>query len=154
MPLEIRRDGFPQMHRIEAAAARDHNPGAVFNPPPQKIGTFGLRPKRAVILKLLQHRPRKPELRRQQTIKAYTGLKRNHEIDLRHGPVGRFIPYLFRDIEFGKLVDALGTDFAPVSGCRKRKIPASIRRANILKGGGFNLEECGSKVGMSRIAQS
>lgn len=108
MPLEIRRDGFPQMHRIEAAAARDHNPGAVFNPPPQKIETFGLRPKRTIILKLLQHRPRKPEFRRQQAVKAYAGLKRNHEIDLRHGPVGRVIPYLFRDIEFRKLVDALG----------------------------------------------
>ncbi len=107
MPLEIRRHGFPQMLRIEAVAARDHDPGAVFNAPPQKIGTVGQRPKRTVILKLLQHRPRKPEFRCQQTVKAYAGLKRNREIDLRHGPVGRFIPYLFRDIEFGKLVDAL-----------------------------------------------
>jgi hypothetical protein len=57
LPLAIRRCGFPQLFRSEAVTALDHNPRAVFNVPPPNIGTVGLRPYHAAIVKLLQHRP-------------------------------------------------------------------------------------------------
>ena len=53
LPLEAGRRGFPEPLPIKPVAALDHDPCAVPETPPQKVG---LRPYLAAIMKLLQQR--------------------------------------------------------------------------------------------------